>query len=296
MQCAAGHEGSGGDEKPALYVVATPIGNLRDITLRAIDVLKAVEVIAAEDTRVTGRLLSHYAIGPKTLLALHQHNERRGAMQVVEHLRGGRSVALTSDAGTPAFSDPGARLIAAVHEAGYRVIPVPGANAAAAALSVSGFAGPQFVFYGFLPSKGGERRSAIEAVSRLPYTLVFYEAPHRVRDMLADLSARLGGARTIVIARELTKMFESVHTGMLEDAAEWVSADVNRQKGEFVLIVEGAPAAQRSTLVESERVLEVLARALPVKQAASLAAQITGARKNELYARALDLKRLAEPQ
>jgi 16S rRNA (cytidine1402-2'-O)-methyltransferase len=290
MESAAGHEESRWEEKPALYVVATPIGNLKDVTLRALEVLKRVDVIAAEDTRVTAKLLTHFGIASKKLVSLHQHNEQRIALHVIAHLQSGRSVALTSDAGTPAFSDPGARLVAAVRDAGYPVIPVPGANAAAAALSASGLAYPQFLFYGFLPSKAGERRSEIETLARLPYSLLFYEAPHRVRDTIADLKSCLGGARKIVIARELTKLFETIHTCRLDEAEAWLTADANREKGEFVLIVEGASADSAAQFAEGERVLAILLAELPVKQAAALAARITGARKNELYARALELR------
>jgi 16S rRNA (cytidine1402-2'-O)-methyltransferase len=291
MECATGHEESGQKGKAALYVVATPIGNLKDITYRAIEVLKAVDVIAAEDTRVTAKLLNHYGITSKKLVSLHQHNEQRAAPHVIGHLAARRSVALASDAGTPAFSDPGARLVAAVREAGYPVVPIPGPNAAAAALSASGLAGPQFLFYGFLPAKSGERRSTIQALALLPYQLLFYEAPHRVLETISDLNVGLGGARQIVIARELTKLFETIHTCRLDEAEGWLKADANRQKGEFVLIIEGASRGDDAQRVDAERVLTLLLEDLPVKQAAALAARITGARKNELYARALQLKR-----
>jgi 16S rRNA (cytidine1402-2'-O)-methyltransferase len=290
MEFAQEHQESGRECKPALYVVATPIGNLKDVTLRAIEVLKEVEVIAAEDTRVTGKLLNHYGIASKKLMSLHQHNEQRTAPEVVAHLRAGRSVALTSDAGTPAFSDPGARLVAAVRQAGYPVVPIPGPNAAAAALSASGLPGPQFLFYGFLPAKSGERRSTIEALAHLPYLLLFYEAPHRVLETVNDLSAGLGGARRIVIARELTKLFETIHSCRLDEADEWLRSDMNRQKGEFVLIVEGAMDDGAVQLAQAERTLAILLEELPVKQAAALAARISGVRKNEMYARALQLK------
>jgi 16S rRNA (cytidine1402-2'-O)-methyltransferase len=290
MESAAGHEESRWEEKPALYVVATPIGNLKDVTLRALEVLKRVDIIAAEDTRVTAKLLNHFGIVSKHLVSLHQHNEQRTVPGVIAHLQSGRSVALASDAGTPAFSDPGARLVAAVRDAGYSVVPIPGANAAAAALSASGLSYPQFLFYGFLPAKAGERRAAIETLARLPYTLLFYEAPHRVRATVADLKSCLGGARRIVIARELTKLFETIHTCRLDEAEAWLNADANREKGEFVLIVEGASADAVAQFVEGERVLAILLAELPVKQAAALAARITGVRKNELYARALELR------
>src|SRR5215210_6529608 len=194
MESAAGHDESHWEGKPALYVVATPIGNLKDVTLRAIEVLKRVDVIAAEDTRVTAKLLNHLGISAKKLVSLHEHNEQRTAPKLITYLQSGRSVALASDAGTPAFSDPGSRVVAAVRDAGYRVVPVPGPNAAVTALSASGLAYPHFVFYGFLPAKSGERRTEIETLAQLPYLLLFYEAPHRVRDTIAELNACLGGA------------------------------------------------------------------------------------------------------
>ncbi|MGZ5227974.1 MAG: 16S rRNA (cytidine(1402)-2'-O)-methyltransferase, partial [Burkholderiales bacterium] len=186
---------------------------------------------------------------------------------------------------------PGARLVAAVREAGYSVVPIPGPNAAATAFSASGLVDPQFLFYGFLPAKAGERRSTIQALAHLPYQLLFYEAPHRVLETISDLSVGLGGARQIVIARELTKLFETIHTCRLDEAQPWLKADANRQKGEFVLIVEGASRSKDAQRVDAERVLTILLEDLPVKQAAALAARITGGRKNELYARALELKR-----
>ncbi|HYC47499.1 MAG TPA: 16S rRNA (cytidine(1402)-2'-O)-methyltransferase [Burkholderiales bacterium] len=269
--------------------MATPIGNLEDVTLRALDVLRKADAIAAEDTRVTSRLLERYGISRK-LIALHEHNERRTAPRIVEELQAGRSVALVSDAGTPGFSDPGAHLVAAVREAGFRVVPVPGANAAAAALSASGFAGPQFLFYGFLPAKSSERRRALDALARIRYALVFYEAPHRVIETLADLAAAFGAARRIVLAREMTKLFEEIHTCALGEAAAWLAADDKRVKGEFVLIVEGAQEDIDAAAADARRVLELLLAELPVKQAAALAARITGARKNELYDLALQFK------
>ncbi len=271
--------------------MATPIGNLRDVTLRALDVLRCVDIVAAEDTRVTARLLDAHGIASKKLVALHEHNENRAAPGLIAQLAAGRSIALTSDAGTPAFSDPGARLVAAVRAAGFRVVPVPGPNAAAAALSVSGLPATPFVFCGFLPAKAGERGRAIQALASLPYALVFYEAPHRVSETIVALASGLGGARSVVIARELTKMFESVHTCTLEEAGAWLAADANRIKGEFVLIVQGAQLDVDTARAQRERALAILLEELPVKQAAALAARLTGGRKKELYARALELKR-----
>ncbi|HEY9396278.1 MAG TPA: 16S rRNA (cytidine(1402)-2'-O)-methyltransferase [Burkholderiales bacterium] len=275
-------------ERVALYVVATPIGNLGDITLRALDTLRAVNLVYAEDTRNSVTLLAHHGI-QATLKPLHEHNEARAAQDVLHALQTGLSVALISDAGTPAISDPGARVVAEVRQAGYRVVPIPGPNAAIAALSVSGAEGP-FLFIGFLPPKAGARRKALEAWRDLTHTLVFYEAPHRVLECVDDLLAVLGPARTLTIARELTKLFETIHTCRLDEAAAWFAADANRLRGEFVLIVSGAPVEQDAVLAEGERVLKLLLDELPLNSAARMAATITGARKNELYERGLAFK------
>ncbi|MDD2663094.1 MAG: 16S rRNA (cytidine(1402)-2'-O)-methyltransferase [Dechloromonas sp.] len=275
-------------ESPALYVVPTPLGNLADLTRRAEEVLRAVPWVAAEDTRHSGPLLKQLGSSAR-LLPAHQHNEHEAAARIVERLQAGDSVALVSDAGTPGISDPGARVVAAVRAAGGRVVPLPGPCAATTALSASGLGDEHFLFYGFLPSKGGQRRQALEALREHPYALVFYEAPHRVLETVADLAAVLGGERTLVVARELTKLFETVHSLPLAEAAAWLQADANRQRGEFVLIVSGAPEGADDG--EGERVLKLLLDdGLPVKQAAKLAAAITGAAKNALYQRALALK------
>jgi len=271
-----------------LYVVATPIGNLSDITLRALDTLRGVDVVACEDTRHARQLLDHHGISTHTL-ALHRHNENEAAQRIVELLAEGKSVALVSDAGTPGISDPGARAVAAVRAAGHRVVPLPGANAAATALSASGLAEGRFLFVGFLPTKSAARRTAIEHVAAIDAVLVFYEAPHRVRETVSDLAAVLESGRTIVFARELTKLFEQVAAMPLADAAAWVEADSNHERGEFVLLV-GPPLAREGLDAEAERVLALLLADLPVKQAAKLAAEITGEPKNALYARALQLK------
>lgn len=289
MGHAAAHGGADGERRATLYVVATPIGNLRDISLRALDVLKGVEAVAAEDTRVTGRLLAHYGIA-KRLIAVHEHNEKRAVKQVLALLGAGKSLALACDAGTPAISDPGALLVAAVREAGYTVTPVPGANAAVAAFAVAGLDSPHFLFYGFLPAKAGERRRALAALAPLPYALVFYEAPHRVAECLNELDKALGGTRRVVIARELTKMFETIHVCPLAEAAAWVAGDADRRRGEFVLIVEGTPAPAPDSNA-ARRTLEALLAELPLKQAVELAAKIGGGRKNELYRLALKMKR-----
>jgi 16S rRNA (cytidine1402-2'-O)-methyltransferase len=273
----------------ALYVVATPIGNLSDITLRALETLGAADTIAAEDTRNTKHLLQHHGIADTRLLALHQHNERGAAEKVIDLLQQGQSVALVTDAGTPAVSDPGAVLVGIVREAGFRVIPVPGASAAVAALSASGLSAPHFLFYGFLPNKSAARRNVLQELAGHSYTLVFYEAPHRILECTEDLHAVFGDVREIVFAREITKLFESIHRCRLGNAMEWLNSDPNNQRGEFVLLVSGA-AAREGLDAETERTLALLLDELPLKQAVQLAVKITGANKNELYQRALALK------
>lgn len=273
----------------ALYVVATPLGNLGDLTARAADVLRAVPWVAAEDTRHSAPLLRHLG-SPAKLLAAHEHNEEAAARQVIDKLAAGEAVALISDAGTPAVSDPGARLVARVREAGYKVVPLPGPCAAVAALSASGIAAPHWLFHGFLPAKAKQREEALRELAALPAALVFYEAPHRILETVAALAAVLGPARRLVVARELTKLFETIHACPLGDALAWLEADANRQKGEFVLIVD-APEAVAGDDAEAGRVLKLLLDdGLPVKQAAKLAHAITGAAKNALYERALALK------
>ncbi len=284
------HSGQKQKLECALYVVATPIGNLRDISLRALDVLSSADVIAAEDTRNSGHLLTHHGIAAKRLMALHQHNERGAAEKVIALLAQGQSVALVTDAGTPAVSDPGALLVADVRAAGYRVIPVPGANAALAALSASGLPAPHFLFYGFLPNKSAARCRALQDLADLPYTLVFYEAPHRILECVADLHSVYGGERQIIFAREITKLFESIHRCTLAEAMDWLNADPNNQRGEFVLLVSGAAAKEEGLSAEAKHVLTTLLRELPLKQAVQLAVQITGVGRNELYPRALQIK------
>ena len=277
-------------ERPSLYVVATPIGNLADITLRALDVLKRVDVIAAEDTRLASRLLKHHGITTR-LMAVHEHNERGAAQKIVQLLAQGKSIALISDAGTPAISDPGALAVAAVRQAGYPVVPVPGANAALCALSAAGLAAPHFLFYGFLPAQAAARKRELAALKALPYLLVFYEAPHRVVASVADIAAVLGDTRMVTIARELTKLFETIHSCALGEAAAWFAQDANQVKGEFVLLVDGAPAADAADDGAVQHVLAALMRELPLKQAVKLAADITDARKNDVYELALRMKK-----
>ena len=276
------------DMENALYVVATPIGNLSDITLRALDTLRGVDLVACEDTRHARHLLDHHGIGVPTL-ALHQHNENEAAARLIRLLGEGKSVALVSDAGTPGVSDPGARTVAAVRAAGFRVIPLPGPNAAIAAMSAAGLADERFLFIGFLAARVGARRTAIAELAPVNAALVFYEAPHRVLETVTDLVELLEPQREIVIARELTKMFEQIERMPLGAAPTWLAADANHQRGEFVLVVS-APPPREGIDAETERVLAALLAELPVRQAAKLAAQITGEPKNALYARALELK------
>ena len=284
------HSGQKQKIECALYVVATPIGNLRDISLRALDVLTSADTVAAEDTRNTSHLLTHYGISANRLLALHQHNERGAAEKIIALLQQGQSVALVTDAGTPAVSDPGAVLVEMVREAGFRVIPIPGASAVVAALSASGLTAPHSLFYGFLPNKSAARRAVLQTLADHPYTLVFYEAPHRILESVADLQTVFGDKRQIVLARELTKLFENIHRCSLGEAMAWLNSDPNNQRGEFVLLVEAAETKQDGLSSEVEKTLSLLLEELPLKQAVQLAVKISGGNKNELYQRALEIK------
>ena len=279
------------DDAPVLYVVPTPLGNLGDMTQRAIEVLRGVAWGAAEDTRHTAPLLRHFGSGAR-LLPAHEHNEEAAARQVIARLDDGESVALLSDAGTPAISDPGARLVARVREAGFRVVPLPGPCAAVTALSAAGLSDPHFLFYGFLPAKTRQREEALRSLRDVTCALIFYEAPHRILAAVESLASVLGTMRTLVLARELTKLFETIHVCSLGEASDWLRADDNRQRGEFVLIVSGADAAAAEGLdQEGVRVLTLLLEeGLPVRQAAKLAHAITGMAKNALYDRALAWK------
>ena len=273
-----------------LYVVATPIGNLQDITLRALEILRSVDAIAAEDTRHTAHLLTHFAI-QKKLIAVHEHNERKAAAGLIARLQSGESVALVTDAGTPGISDPGAVLVDAVRMAGLTVVPVPGASAVAAALSAAGIVTPGFYFYGFLPASGASRRRELETLKAQTVTLAFYEAPHRIIASIKDMAEVLGGERRLTLARELTKTFETFYRCSLAEAATWLQEDANRQRGEFVLLVEPAPITSDQTLgEESLRILELLLAELPLKQAVKLATEITREKKNALYQLALELQ------
>ncbi|HKT97074.1 MAG TPA: 16S rRNA (cytidine(1402)-2'-O)-methyltransferase [Paraburkholderia sp.] len=271
-----------------LYVVATPIGNTADITLRALHVLGLVDRIAAEDTRNTGQLLARYGIS-KPLVAVHEHNEREAAQRVIDYLRAGERVACVSDAGTPGISDPGAKLVDAVRAAGFQVVPLPGASALVTALSAAGDWVATFTFLGFLPPKPKQRASALQPLAGHAHAMVFYEAPHRIVETVQALADAFGPARRLLIARELTKLHEALWSGTLAEGPTWLAADANRQRGEFVLVVEGA-SAQASGDADHDALLRVLLEEVPVKGAAKIAAALTGASRNALYARALELK------
>lgn len=272
-----------------LYVVATPIGNTGDISLRALHVLTIADAVACEDTRNTGHLLSRYGLS-KPLIAAHQHNEREVAERLIARLQQGERIALVSDAGTPAVSDPGARIVDAVRAAGLRVMPLPGACAAIAALSASGLLDDGFRFVGFLPAKAGQREAMLAGLTTARGTLMFYEAPHRIEETTAALAAVFPPERQIVFARELTKLFEEIHRCALADAGDWLAQDATRRKGEFVILLAGAATDTDDRQAESDRILSILLEECPVKQAATLTARITGQKKNALYDRALELK------
>ena len=275
-----------------LYVVATPLGNLRDLTLRALDILGSVDVIAAEDTRVTGVLLRHFGIGAHPI-SVHEHNEAARADEIVRDLRAGRRVALVSDAGTPAISDPGARVVRAVRAAGFPVVPIPGPCAAIAAVSVAGLVANRLLFLGFLPAAAKARRELLASVAREPCALVIYEAPHRVRATAAELGAALGSERSLVVAREITKKFETITQMTLGEAPDWFAADPNRERGEFVLLVDApapSPIVSLETPLDFRRLLAALAAELPPARAARVAAAATGLPRDMLYAEALAQK------
>jgi len=265
-----------------LHVVATPIGNLGDLSPRALDTLRTVAAICAEDTRHTRQLLSHYGI-ERPLVALHEHNEDALAERIVARLLGGESLALVSDAGTPLVSDPGFRLVRAARAAGLRVTPVPGACAFVAALSVAGLPSDRLAFEGFLPAKSGARRERLAPLASETRTLAFYESAHRIEDTLADMAAAFGDARRAVIARELTKLFETVLDGTLADLRAAIAADANQRKGEFVILVQGADDDADARIVEGKRLYAKLGEHLPPSTAAKLAAELSGAPRKALY-------------
>jgi 16S rRNA (cytidine1402-2'-O)-methyltransferase len=270
--------------------VATPIGNLEDLTPRAVRVLKEADLIAAEDTRHSGRLTAHFGIATR-MLAVHDHNEREQVPRLIESLKAGKSIAFISDAGTPLVSDPGFPLVRAARAEGLPVVPIPGPCAAIVALSVAGLPSDRFVFEGFPPPKLSPRRARFAELREDPRTLIFYESPHRVQECLADMVAIFGAEREAVVARELTKQFETVRGGSLGAIEAWLQADSEQLRGEFVILLHGAERTEQQVAqAEAERVLRILLAELPVSQAAALAAQIAGAKKNELYELALRLK------
>lgn len=272
-----------------LYVVATPIGNLDDMSARALKVLREVSLIAAEDTRHSMRLLQHFGIATP-LAACHEHNERDQGGRFLARLQIGQDVALISDAGTPLISDPGFHLVRQARAAGVRVVPVPGPCALIAALSAAGLPSDRFVFEGFLPAKAAARQARLQQLKEEPRTLIFYEAPHRILECLEDLERIMGGERLAVLARELTKAFETLKGLPLAELRAWVAADANQQRGECVLLLAGwqAPEGKGEITTEALRVLDLLLGEMPLKRAAALAAEITGIRKNLLYQAALD--------
>ncbi len=272
-----------------LYVVATPIGNLGDLSARAVQVLQGVDLIAAEDTRHSQRLLQHYAIATP-VMAYHDHSDERAVGKIAECIGGGGSVALVSDAGTPLISDPGYRLVRAMQDAGFAVHPVPGACAAVAALSASGLATDRFLFEGFLPARAGARDRRLASLVGETATLVFYEAPHRVLESLQAMVEAFGPGREAVLAREVTKAFETIRRGSLAELAGFVADDSNQRKGEIVLLVAGARERATEVTPEAAALLQRLARELPAKTAAGVVADLTGLRKKQLYEFLLEIK------
>jgi 16S rRNA (cytidine1402-2'-O)-methyltransferase len=278
----------------ALYVVATPIGNLGDITARALDTLRAVNVVAAEDTRNTKSLLSHFGIAAR-LIAVHDHNERNAAEGIVKLLREGQSVAIVTDAGTPAVSDPGARVVTAVQREGFAVVPIPGASALVAALSASGEGESGFLFYGFLSANTGVRKRVLEGLRDSPYAIVFYESPHRVVESVASMHEVFRESRELIICRELTKKFETIVRLKLSAAVAWLESEDNNRRGEFVLVLskpnmDGRTEAKMAQTAALERTLKVLLDELALKQAVAIAAKLSGEKKNLVYEMALRLK------
>ena len=276
-------------EAGQLYVVSTPIGNLADMTERAIGVLAQVDIIACEDTRHTQRLLNHFAISNKTI-SLHDHNERQRQDYFLQLLQEGKSIALVSDAGTPLISDPGFHIVSFLREHDIRIVPVPGACAAISALSVAGLPTDRFTFEGFLPSKSGARQKTLAALANEERTMVFYDAPRRAIDTVADIVEVLGGERRVVMARELTKTFETVYSDSAQNLLDWLNEDPNQLKGEMVLIIAGKPKDNSGISPEIAKTLEILLEELPPKKACAVAAKIYGVKKNTLYDFALTLK------
>ncbi len=277
-----------------LYTVATPIGNLADFSPRAVEVLQRVDLIAAEDTRHSRHLLQHFAIGT-SMISLHAHNEAERSQQLIARLQQGESIALISDAGTPLVSDPGQVLVQQAHAAKLSVVPIPGPCAVIAALSASGLTANQFIFGGFLPSQAGPRQSGLKTFVSESRTVIFYEAPHRIMRLMRDMQVIFGDTRQMVLAKELTKQFEAIITGNAEYILQWLMEDERRQKGEFVVLLEGAKKEKKEGVPQKAvDVLEILLQELPVKQAASLAAKITGEKKNALYQIAVSLSKSSD--
>ena len=273
-----------------LYIVPTPIGNLDDITLRALQILKQVDLIAAEDTRRTGLLLQHFAINTR-MMSLHDHNEQQKTDQLIPQLKQGLSIALVSDAGTPLINDPGYHLVKYCRQAGIRVVPLPGPCAAITALSAAGIASDRFCYEGFLPAKRKSRQEVLQGLMNESRTLIFYESPHRLLDTLADMVAIWGAERYVILARELTKTWESIHGLPVRELFEWVNVDENRYRGEMVLVVEGYKAPKEASAAissEVKKTLALLQQSLPLKKAAAITAEIYGLKKNALYKHALE--------
>lgn len=272
-----------------LYIVATPIGNLDDITLRAIDTLKRVDLIAAEDTRHSGLLLQHLGIKAK-LFSLHDHNEQEKAHVLIEKLQSGLSIALVSDAGTPLINDPGYHLVKACRENGIKVVPIPGACAAIAALSVAGLPSDKFIYEGFLPAKSKARQDSLASLITEPRTMIFYESTHRLLETLKDMQTILGADKQIVLAKELTKTWETIVSFPVNELIDWLNQDTSRQKGEFVLIVAGYTESNKDIDPKAINTLKLLQKELPLKKAAAITAEIYGLKKNQLYQIGLNLE------
>lgn len=276
-------------QKGTLYIVATPIGNLSDITTHAIDCLKTVDMIACEDTRTSSKLLSHFNISTKTI-AYHDHNADSQTAKLIELLKNGQNLALISDAGTPLISDPGFRLVKACHDNAIKVSPVAGACAGIMALSVAGLPSDKFYFYGFLPAKSNARQQELTTIQQMTATLIFYEAPHRIIDCVMDMKTVLGGERLVTFCREISKTFETIYQTNLDNLLEFIQNDSNQQKGEIVLVVAGANKSADDDFSKYDDLLKRLLVDLSVKKASQLASDITGVKKNALYERALQLK------
>ncbi len=272
-----------------LYIVATPIGNLGDITLRAVETLNKVDLIAAEDTRHSQRLMSHLGVTTR-LMSLHEHNEREKSQTIIDKVKEGQSIALVSDAGTPLISDPGYFLVKLAQDQGVKVVPIPGASAVVTAISVSGLPSDRFVFEGFLPAKSGNKQRVLELFEFENRTVIFYESPHRIVDTLETMLTVFGEDRRLVLARELTKTFETIKGDSLGQLCEWVKSDANQQRGEFVLLLEGATDIPDASVIDQDKMLALLIAELPIKKASKIVSEITGANKKILYQRALEMQ------